>query len=73
VKKRTARRVLNDWIRRVNACEVAPLVKCAETPRKREHCDALLAFDIYRISTGSLEVPNSKFRLFRLKRRFQTS
>jgi transposase len=58
--KATARRVLEDWIRRAKASEVGMLEKFART--LEEHREGILAFYDYRISTGPLEGINNKIK-----------
>jgi transposase len=58
--KATARRVLNDWIRRANASDISMLQQFART--LKEHRKGILAFYDYRISTGPLEGTNNKIK-----------
>ncbi len=58
--KANARRVLEDWIRRADASGIRMLEKFART--LEEHCDGILAFYDYRISTGPLEGINNKIK-----------
>jgi len=61
--KATARRVLEDWIRRAEASGVRMLQLFART--LEEHRDGILAFYDYRISTGPLEGINNKIKTMR--------
>jgi transposase len=58
--KATARRVLEDWIRRADASGIRMLQQFART--LEEHRDGILAFYDYRISTGPLEGINNKIK-----------
>ncbi len=58
--KRTARRVLRDWLARARASEVRMLVQFAAT--LEEHQEGVLAYYDYRISTGPLEGTNTKIQ-----------
>jgi transposase len=58
--KATARRVLQDWIRRADASGVRMLQQFART--LEEHRDGILAYYDYRISTGPLEGINNKIK-----------
>jgi transposase len=58
--KASARRVLEDWIRRADASDVRMVQKFART--LEEHRDGILAFYDYRISTGPLEGINNKIK-----------
>lgn len=58
--KRSARRVLSDWIRRAEASGIDMLKRFAAT--LREHEDGILAYYDYRISTGPLEGVNTKIQ-----------
>src|SRR5215831_2780320 len=58
--KATARKVLEDWIRRADASGVRMLQQFARTVD--EHRAGILAFYDYRISTGPLEGVNNKIK-----------
>jgi transposase len=58
--KATARKVLEDWIRRAEASGVRMLQQFART--LEEHRAGILAFYDYRISTGPLEGVNNKIK-----------
>lgn len=58
--KRTARKVLKDWIARARATEVRILVQMAKT--MEEHAEGILAWYDCRISTGPLEGVNNKIK-----------
>ena len=58
--KRTARRVLVDWLARARASGVRLLVKFANT--LEAHQDGILAYYDYPISTGPLEGTNTKIQ-----------
>ena len=58
--KASARRILDDWIRRAEASGIAMLIRFAAT--LREHHEGILAYYDYRISTGPLEGVNNKIR-----------
>jgi transposase len=58
--KRTARRVLRDWLARARASEIRMLVQFADT--LEEHQEGVLAYYDYRISTGPLEGTNTKIQ-----------
>lgn len=58
--KRTARRVLRDWIARARASGVRVLEQMADT--LEEHSRGILAYYNYRISTGPLEGTNTKIQ-----------
>ena len=58
--KRTARRVLHDWLARARASGVRMLVQFANT--LEEHQEGVLAYYDYRISTGPLEGTNTKIQ-----------
>jgi transposase len=58
--KRTARRVLRDWLARARASEVRMLVQFADT--LEDHQDGVLAYYDYPISTGPLEGTNTKIQ-----------
>jgi transposase len=58
--KATARRVLNDWVRRARASGIHMLQQFART--LRQHRKGILAYYDYRISTGPLEGTNTKIQ-----------
>jgi transposase len=58
--KRTARKVLKDWIVRARATEVRMLVQMANT--MEEHMEGILAWYDCPISTGPLEGVNNKIK-----------
>jgi transposase len=58
--KRTARRVLRDWIARARASGVRILKQMADT--LEEHSKGILAYYNFRISTGPLEGTNTKIQ-----------
>jgi transposase len=58
--KRTARRVLRDWLARARASGIRMLVQFADT--LEEHQEGILAYYDYRISTGPLEGTNTKIQ-----------
>jgi transposase len=58
--KATARRLLNDWIARARASEVAMLSQFAAT--LLEHRAGILAYYDYPVSTGPLEGTNTKIQ-----------
>jgi transposase len=58
--KATARRVLNDWVRRARASGIPMLEQFART--LRQHRKGILAYYDYRISTGPLEGTNTKIQ-----------
>jgi transposase len=58
--KRTARRVLRDWIARARASGIRMLVQFADT--LEEHKEGILNYYQYRISTGPLEGTNTKIQ-----------
>jgi transposase len=58
--KRTARRVLRDWLARARVSGVRMLEQFADT--LEEHQDGVLAYYNYRISTGPLEGTNTKIQ-----------
>jgi transposase len=58
--KRTARRVLRDWLARARASGVRMLAQFADT--LEEHQDGVLAYYDYPISTGPLEGTNTKIQ-----------
>jgi transposase len=59
--KRTARRVLRDWLARARASGIALLVQMAAT--LEEYQEGILAYYNYPISTGPLEGTNTKIRV----------
>ena len=60
VNKRTARRVLRDWMARARASGIRLLQQFADT--LEEHEEGILAYYDYPISTGPLEGTNTKIR-----------
>lgn len=58
--KRTARRVLRDWMARARASGVRMLAQFADT--LQEHEEGILAYYDYPISTGPLEGTNTKIQ-----------
>jgi transposase len=58
--KRTARRVLRDWVARARASGIRILVQFAAT--LEEHQEGILNYYHYRISTGPLEGTNNKIK-----------
>ena len=58
--KRSARRVLRDWMARARASGVRMLAQFADT--LQEHEDGILAYYDYPISTGPLEGTNTKIQ-----------
>lgn len=58
--KRTARRVLKDWLARARASGIAMLLQFAAT--LEEHQEGVLAYYDYPISTGPLEGTNNKIQ-----------
>jgi transposase len=58
--KRTARRVLRDWLARARASNVRMLAQFADT--LEEHQEGVLNYYHYRISTGPLEGTNTKIQ-----------
>ncbi len=58
--KRTARRVLRDWLARARASGIRMLVQFAAT--LEEHQEGVLNYYSYRISTGPLEGTNNKIK-----------
>jgi transposase len=58
--KRTARRVLRDWLKRARASDIRMLVHFADT--LEEHQEGVLAYYDYPISTGPLEGTNTKIQ-----------
>jgi transposase len=63
VNKRTARRVLRDWLARARASGIRLLMQFADT--LEEHQQGILAYYNYRISTGPLEGTNTKIQLMK--------
>jgi len=61
--KRTARRVLRDWLARARASGIRMLVQFAAT--LEEHQEGVLNYYDYRISTGPLEGTNNKIQLMK--------
>jgi transposase len=61
--KRTARRVLRDWVARARASRIRLLVQFAAT--LEEHQEGILNYYHYRISTGPLEGTNNKIQLMK--------
>jgi transposase len=61
--KRTARRVLRDWIARARASGIRILVQFAAT--LEEYQEGILNYYHYRISTGPLEGTNNKIQLMK--------
>jgi transposase len=61
--KRTARRVLRDWLARARASEIRILIQFADTLEK--HQEGILNYYHYRISTGPLEGTNNKIQLMK--------
>ena len=59
--KRSARNILNDWIRRAEASGIKMLIKFAHT--LAAHRNQILNYYDYRISTGPLEGTNTKIRV----------
>jgi transposase len=60
VNKRTARRVLRDWMARARASGIRMLEQFANT--LEEHAQGILAYYDYPISTGPLEGTNTKIQ-----------
>ena len=58
--KRTARRVLRDWLARARASGISMLQRFADT--LEEHQEGILAYYDYPISTGPLEGVNNKIQ-----------
>jgi transposase len=58
--KRTARRVLRDWLARARVSGIRMLVQFADT--LEEYQEGILAYYNYRISTGPLEGTNNKIK-----------
>ncbi len=61
--KRTARRVLRDWLARARASGIRMLEQFADT--LEEHQEGVLNYYTYRISTGPLEGTNTKIQLMK--------
>jgi transposase len=61
--KRTARRVLRDWLARARASEIRMLVQFAAT--LEEHQEGVLNYYDFKISTGPLEGTNTKIQLMK--------
>jgi transposase len=61
--KRTARRVLRDWLARARASKIRILVQFAAT--LEAHQEGVLNYYDYRISTGPLEGTNNKIQLMK--------
>lgn len=61
--KRTARRVLRDWLARARVSGVRMLVKFADT--LEDHQKGILAYYDYPISTGPLEGTNTKIQVMK--------
>jgi transposase len=61
--KRTARRVLRDWLARARATGIRMLVQFADT--LEEHQEGVLNYYDYPISTGPLEGTNTKIQLLK--------
>jgi transposase len=61
--KRTARRVLRDWLARARASSIGMLVQFAAT--LEEHQEGVLNYYHYPISTGPLEGTNNKIQLMK--------
>ncbi len=61
--KRTARRVLRDWLARARASGVRILIQFADT--LEEHQEGVLNYYDYPISTGPLEGTNNKIQLMK--------
>jgi len=58
--KRTARKVLRDWLARARASGIGMLIRFADT--LQEHAKGILAYYTYPISTGPLEGTNTKIQ-----------
>jgi len=58
--KRTARRLLRDWLARARVSEVRMLIQFADT--LEEYQEGVLAYYDYPISTGPLEGTNTKIQ-----------
>jgi Transposase and inactivated derivatives len=63
--KRTARRVLRDWLARARASGIRMLVQFAATLKK--HQEGVLNYYHYPISTGPLEGTNTKIQVMKRK------
>ena len=61
--KRTARRVLRDWLKRARASKIRMLEQFADT--LEEHQEGILNYYTCRISTGPLEGTNTKIQLMK--------
>lgn len=61
--KRTARRVLRDWLARARASNIRMLIQLADT--LEEYQEGILAYYDYPISTGPLEGTNNKIQLMK--------
>jgi transposase len=61
--KRTARRVLRDWLARARASDVRMLVQFADTLESYQ--EGILAYYDYPISTGPLEGTNTKIQVMK--------
>lgn len=61
--KRTARRVLRDWLARARASGIRMLIQFADT--LEQHQEGVLNYYHYRISTGPLEGTNNKIQLMK--------
>jgi transposase len=61
--KRTARRVLRDWLATARASEIPMLVQFADT--LEEHQEGVLNYYTFPISTGPLEGTNTKIQLMK--------
>ena len=61
--KRTARRVLRDWLARARASGIRMLLQFADT--LEEHQEGVLNYYDFRISTGPLEGTNTKIQLMK--------
>src|SRR5262245_26038519 len=61
--KRTARRVLRDWLARARASGIRILIQFADT--LEEHQEGVLNYYRYPISTGPLEGTNNKIQLMK--------
>lgn len=61
--KRTARRVLRDWLARARASGIRMLAQFADTLEK--HQEGILNYYTFKISTGPLEGTNTKIQLMK--------
>jgi transposase len=61
--KRSARRVLNDWLARARASGIRMLAQFADP--LQEHQEGILNYDDFPISTGPLEGTNNKIQLMK--------